>query len=354
MNAIRTTPPRPLDVTAIFPRLAPMARPAMRLHPRPGVPSVHESSAGGPLLWPADEPWPHCDKTHQGGEEALARLRLEQRIRANKAMHPDGDHPVPQHTPEEQAVLDRLNSEETWLDDSWLDAPVALLPVAQLYMRDIPILRPPVQTGADLLQVLWCPLEHFPEQHMPKTVAVIWRSAAAVTDILVTPPEAPVVTKGYVPEPCVLAPEQITEYPNLMELSKELQNQIRDGSIWQTKIAAVDSSYAPYPESFYHDHLSVAPGWKVGGWPQWGYTDPVPRDCSTCGTPMEPLLSVDSREWDSSTISWIPDEEQADASLNPCDPDLANPTTIQIADNHKLQIYFCPAAPEHPHMELMQ
>lgn len=52
-NAIRTTPPRLLDVTALFPRPAPPARTATRLRPRPGSPTSHDSSIGGPLLWPA-------------------------------------------------------------------------------------------------------------------------------------------------------------------------------------------------------------------------------------------------------------------------------------------------------------
>ncbi|MEU7403556.1 hypothetical protein [Streptomyces sp. NPDC044948] len=36
MNAIYTTPPRPFDITALFPRLAPLARTATRLHPTTG------------------------------------------------------------------------------------------------------------------------------------------------------------------------------------------------------------------------------------------------------------------------------------------------------------------------------
>ncbi|MFE0320049.1 hypothetical protein ACFW05_28780, partial [Streptomyces albogriseolus] len=43
----RTTPPRPFDVSALFPQLAPLARTATRLHPRPGSPSPHDSSVGG-------------------------------------------------------------------------------------------------------------------------------------------------------------------------------------------------------------------------------------------------------------------------------------------------------------------
>ncbi|MFE0276039.1 hypothetical protein ACFWZY_28695, partial [Streptomyces sp. NPDC058992] len=49
----RTTPPRPLDVTAQFPQLAPLARTATRLHPRPGSPSPHDSSVGGGARWTA-------------------------------------------------------------------------------------------------------------------------------------------------------------------------------------------------------------------------------------------------------------------------------------------------------------
>ncbi|MFF0001776.1 hypothetical protein [Streptomyces avermitilis] len=37
MNAIRTTPPQPLDITALFPQLTPLARTVTRLHPRPGA-----------------------------------------------------------------------------------------------------------------------------------------------------------------------------------------------------------------------------------------------------------------------------------------------------------------------------
>ncbi|MGW6482874.1 hypothetical protein ACWGDS_34270, partial [Streptomyces sp. NPDC055059] len=59
MNAIFTTPPRPFDVTALFPQLAPLARTATRLHPRPGSPTAHDSSVGGPLLWPAAGPLAH-------------------------------------------------------------------------------------------------------------------------------------------------------------------------------------------------------------------------------------------------------------------------------------------------------
>ncbi|QLE74709.1 hypothetical protein FGW37_26765 [Streptomyces rectiverticillatus] len=300
MNDIRTTPPRPADVATVFPQLAPLARPATRLHPRPGSPSPHDSSVGGPLLWPADEPWPYCEDESHG---ALA--------------------------------------------DEWNEGPVAMVPVVQLYVRDVPLLRPPGQ--ADLLQVLWCPFEHEPDYKPP--TALFWRSAAEVTDILAAPPEPSAVEyDGYVPEPCVVAPEQITEYPNYLDLRRELQQQLDDRSRWQA--AGVDNHYALAPHEFYWCELSVAPGWKVGGWPPWGLTDPVARFCAACGVGMVPLLTVASGEWDSSNHGWVPYEDQHLAALGT--GDVANPPAVQVSRGNHLQLYVCPESPDHPHTDLIQ
>jgi hypothetical protein len=43
-----TTPQRPFDVTALIPQLAPLARTATRLHPRPGSSTVHDSTEADP------------------------------------------------------------------------------------------------------------------------------------------------------------------------------------------------------------------------------------------------------------------------------------------------------------------
>ncbi|WP_257231724.1 hypothetical protein [Streptomyces sp. Rer75] len=392
MNVIRTTPPRPVDVPAVFPQLAPLARTATRLHPRPGSPSPQDSSVGGPLLWPADEPWPHCDGPHMWDQvnEILSPedVRLRRRIRAAVASRPHLDRRLPPsayYTPEERANAERIEAGRPWPE-----SPIAMLPVAQLYVRDIPLLRPPGQAEADLLQILWCPFDH---PIMPRT-ALFWRSAAAVTDILTTPPEPPTVQfSDYVLEPCLLDPERITEYPNPMELSKELREPLRDWSTWQAADAGVDSSYTPYPEEFYRNNLSVAPGWKVGGWASWGPTDPAPRFCPACDTEMDPLLTIATFEWDDSTRSWIPDEDcegqaparpsfthtrpeaqtmidllraagyvkvgrvpggQARATLRITDSVPRQPTAVQIGRSDRQQLYVCPTSPEHPHTELMQ
>lgn len=392
VHITRTTPPRPLDVSALFPQLAPLARTATRLHPHPGSPSARDSSVGGPLLWPAEEPWPHCEGPHEldGANPALspADLRLQRRIRA-AAQGRD-------LTPQERKTLRLIQPPTTYPSPRPslrpYDGAVAMLPLAQLYVRDVPDLCAP--DGADLLQVLWCPFDHPPMQFMPRTV-LFWRSAAAVTDVFAAPPEPPVVQfDGYLPEPCLLAPEQITEYPVSPELSKDVRVQLGDWSRWQAAGEAVDSRYASYPEEFYDVDLSVAPGWKVGGWAAWGYTDPRPQSCPACDTTMVPLLTIATYEWDASTRSWIPEEDRDERepispSSTPVRPEgqavidilrargievhdrgrvprearvaplgtapvPRQPTAVQIASGHKQQLYVCPTSPEHPHTELMQ
>lgn len=355
MGFVRTTPPRPVDVAAAFPELAPLARAAIRLHPRAGSPSVFESSVGGPLLWPAEEPWPHCESTHRGSGvcQSPAEVRLKRRVRARLHHDPHG----PGYTPEEEAIkerndavfMERLEAGPPWPAES----PVPMLPVAQLYLRDIPLLRPPGQ--ADLLQVLWCPYDH--EPHAKPSTALFWRSAVGVGDVLAVPPE-PYETDwaGYVPEPCLLAPEQIPEYPNSLDLSAELRQLLGDWSRWQAAGVGVDSSYADYPVEFYDGELADAPGWKVGGWPPWGRTDPYPRFCAVCDVQMVPLLTIASFEWDSGTRGWAPYEDRAAAfaTSHVASQDPAQPTAVEVGSTDNLQLYVCPASPEHPHTDLIQ
>ena len=217
-----------------------------------------------------------------------------------------------------------------------------MLPVAQLYARDLPLpVSPP---GADLLQVLWCPFDHPAD---PRT-ALRWRSTATVTDVLDAPPEPPVIrSQDYLPEPCLLAPEQVMEYPRLLELDKELQQQLADPSRWGV-------SCSTDPEEFYQNELSTAPGWKTGGWTGWGLSDPVPQLCPECGTEQVPLLTIAPFEWDHGSKSWAPEEERTNPTplLRGTEP--ANFTLIMIARGYDLQLHACPADPSHPHIELVQ
>ncbi|MEU4872051.1 hypothetical protein [Streptomyces sp. NPDC021608] len=343
-----TTPARPFDVTALFPELAPWARTATRLHPRPGAPTVHDSSVGGPLLWPADEPWPYCDEPHDSRVAPVVHapddIRLLRRVRAASAERLRRDPGAARWTPEEQEALERIGAGRPWFDGR-----IPLLPVAQLHARDVPFPRP---SGADLLQVLWCPFDHAEGAH-PRT-ALVRRSAAAVADVLDAPPEPPVVQRdSYLPQPCLLAPEQVTEFPNPRELDDDLRDRLADGSRWGAIDPARYSAYADDPGELYLGALSTAPGWKTGGWTAWDATDPVDRPCPACGAGTVPLLTVASSEWDGISRSWIPREEPASPAPPPLGARDGAFTLIDIAGGCDLQLYACPADPSHPHVELV-
>lgn len=177
--------------------------------------------------------------------------------------------------------------------------------------------------------MLWCPFDHG-EQNMPRT-ELLWQSATEVTDILTPTPEPDAVQYGdYLPEPCHVDPEQIVEYPAAAELDEELRRRVTEWSTRQTAGAGPGGLYDGAQELFYHHELSLAPGWKAGGWAPWSVTDPHPQYCTVCRSRMEPMLTVASYEWQPDGPSWIPYEDRAAAALPTVYPTLANPTRINL------------------------
>ncbi|MCX5126098.1 hypothetical protein OG898_16690 [Streptomyces sp. NBC_00193] len=190
--------------------------PVTLLTPVPGSPGPGDSSIGGPLLWPADDPWPRCfmpDERDRSGRNACA-----------------------------------------------------LVPVVQLYRRDVP--GGWWHGDTDLFQVLWCPNEHVgpsmagqPEQgpllHME------WRRVAETEGRGQLTPVAPVRSESWlVPRACLIGIEE-----------------------------AVEPARAP---------ISRPGVWKAGGGPRWRTPDGdecVCGDCFTCANcyaPMDLLLTVSS------------------------------------------------------------
>ncbi|KOG31277.1 hypothetical protein [Streptomyces resistomycificus] len=328
----RTTPPRPLDVTAHFPELAPLARTAVRLHPRPGVPTAADSSIGGPLLWPAREPWPTCpDHTARQYGHAPEDLRHYRRILGGAWDRPR-EEGADLLTPHERTLVDRLG-QARWIP---LDGPLPLLPVAQLHASDVPGLPRP--DGTDLLQVLWCAFDH--GEQMPRA-ELRWRAATEVVDPLPAgaAPRPPVVERdSYLPEPCVLHPETVTEHPAPHELPEELADRIE---AWEEGCGLV-----------YQYDLGVAPGCKVGGHAPWSHTDPFPMSCPECRAAVRPLLTLDSSEWDGGSLSWRPVEDGG--HRGPMFRGPAQATRLRIGRDHALQLYVCTTSYGHPHLQNIQ
>ncbi|MER5631349.1 hypothetical protein [Streptomyces nitrosporeus] len=352
----RTTPPRPLDVEAAFPALAAHRRTATRLHPRRGSPTMQESSVAGPLLWPADDPWPVCTAVHQKNRgHLLSDVRLRRRIQEAARGR--------EYTEEEQRLLDGMaqRGHRPGLRD---DDPLPMLAVAQLYVREVPDLAGP--EGHDLLQVFWCPFEVHGDD---RTVEVVlkWRRSTDVGAVLTPQPEPPVAGRAEcVPTMCVVHPERVVEHEYLGLLDEELQEGIAE---WEEGLldeneddgegVSSPGSYATYAEYEaamaetrageqeeidYMSDLSIAPGWKVGGFASWHLTDPAPVDCGVCGAAMPPLLTIDKWECDGTSRSWLPVEDR-DAED---DPSIIDPTDVHLGRG-LMRVHTCPTDPAHPH-----
>ncbi|MFH9438902.1 hypothetical protein, partial [Streptomyces rochei] len=254
----RTTPSRPLDITAVFPELAGLTRMATRLHPTPGTPTVHDSSVGGPLLWPADEPWPEDESGYPPVKplQTLADVHQERALLTQAWARPRGAQENLLSAQESETV-ERLRAGH---DPALLPTgPQPLIPLVQLYARDVPAL--PFPEGADLLQVLWAPGSGI--EGCSANVQLRWRRASDVQEVLRTPPEpAYVECDDHVPEPCLLQPESVQEFPPGHLLDQALKKRVYD--------------WCEQKSVSYQSDLSVAPGWKAGGWPApFTFRDPA-------------------------------------------------------------------------------
>lgn len=281
-----TTRPPIVNVTEAIPALAAHARTAVRLHPRRGNPGPRDSSIGGPLWWPIDEPWPLCDRPH--GPERSA------------------------------------------------GAPIAMVPVAQIYATDVPAY--PFPQGSDLLQILWCPIHggYGPDE----TISVRWRHAADVSAVFAAPPVPHMVEESLIPVPCVLDPEPITEYPYAEELPREIA-------------VAIDDWEAGYPA--YQYGLSIASGCKLGGGMAFNVTDMgEPPECGRCGAPAHLILQLDSSEWggesdhDGGPPRWRPVEDaDLDASTDAYRA-AREPTGLRVGRYSHGGFFGCSADHRHP------
>jgi hypothetical protein len=130
-----------------------------------------------------------------------------------------------------------------------------------------------------------------------------WRCSADVTRPLEVAPEPPVLNEDHLPIPCVVHPEQVREYQYGGLLPEELDARIEE---WEVKEGNSGLSY--------QSDLSLAPGWKVGGFANWSLTDPQAMDCTECGRAMTLLFTAASYEWGGRDSSWQAVEEPAQAT----------------------------------------
>lgn len=223
-----------MDMADLIPELAPLALRTTVLAPAAGSPGVRDSSAGGPLLWPAGEGWPHCEQ--------------------------------PRH----------------WLPPAYGTSlgRVPMVPVLQLFARDVPELEFP--PGKDVLQLAWCTLNHPEEPQQTVLPRLYWRTEAEVLaeGVLL---DVPVPQEGecdeeFRPERCAVFPTALVEYPN-WDMPKDVDALIRP------RIEEAERQL----DAYYTD-LACALRTKVGGYPPWNQPPNWPH-CDR-GHRMQHLLSI--------------------------------------------------------------
>jgi hypothetical protein len=166
------------------------------------------------------------------------------------------------------------------------------IPVLQVRSEDVPIIDFPL--GTDLLQILWCPNDHIEHVYCPE-LSIFWRKRTALKIFASSRLSIKTEYPEYLPNECRLNPEMVQEYPSAWSLSG---SQIAELDRWQNRGSII-----------YQYSLSVAPGFKMGGYPSW-VQDPRVPVCS-CGRDMDYLLTIASAEFDGGTYErWLPKSER--------------------------------------------
>ncbi len=330
----RTTPPAGDDLTALFPGIGAYAAAATRLHPRRGRPQRRRSHVGGPLWWPAGEPWPTCAAEHVVPTQTPVPPALLARLRAARHTRNWADsvavlHELASDIPGFSGV-DRRDGTAHGQVSRPEPEPTPLVAVAQLRAADVPTLEPP--PGTDLLQVLWCPNDHDVDGGLAPVATLRWRAESTLPASAGEPAPKPAVSEArYLPHPCVLEPERVVEYP-----------------WWQDLPAAIGYPVHAWDDEHggrYHRQLATAPGWKVGGWPAWPTTDAVALLCTGCGGRMTHLLQIDSGEW-GDPARWQPLEERGLRPGTAAHTAATEPTGVIVGQCGMYRIFRCPACPD--------
>ena len=260
---------RPTDGGREIPWIDEWARPVVELNPVPGEPAATDSHIGGPMLWPADEPWPYCaGATHEGSLDIPAERSKGLRV--------------------------------------------PFVSAVQLYRRDFPELPFPEDT--DVLQVFLCTLTH--DEIWGPDLRLVWRNSALVTSTIDEVPKPELQEPDFAPAARVLKPSRETEYPTLDDLPETL----------------IESMQAPREDygEFFDTWPNPWTGSKIGGWTYWWQT--APWDdllCPECGEMRRQTLALGTHEPSDEHVGWV---FGRDGILNVflCPRDVRHPFKVHI------------------------
>lgn len=293
---MKHTPPPIVDLSSVIPSLRPLARKAIRLHPRAGSAKPESSSAGAEIAWPRDEVWPTCE-----------------------------EHGCP------------------------------YIPVMEIWQRDVPGFQ--FRDGSDILQVLWCPHDHKTMEPLYGPASLLfWRKAADINN-RIAPPHVESANPDYLPQPCVFYPEEVTEYPCYLSLQADhpsIVDAISSSDELAAAVRRMDEPLVRDSLELYLGMLAVAEGTKLGGYPDWQDSDETPN--CICGEEMDFLFVVSSSEYSGTSWKrWCPEEDQHVIGAELAERlAVQSPLGVMLGDAGTMDYFVCRACDHWPFTAVLQ
>ncbi|WP_377273805.1 hypothetical protein [Peterkaempfera sp. SMS 1(5)a] len=202
----------------------------------------------------------------------------------------------------------------------------------QLRRDDFPEVTFPV--NCNLLQVLWCPRLHDIQystgfDYAGPWVRLVWRDGGEeAAGTFAGPSRAGAeVEDTYLPRPCSISPERVIEYSDMEALPPALIDELE--------------KLFPKEGAEYQYGLSVARGWKVGGWPSWHSTDLQELRCEECSARVRLLLKFDSAEWDGGSDRWRPLVSGDDGAESEAPDEWEEPTGVLLGHWGEMRVFVC-------------
>lgn len=300
------------DIPTLFPAMASHSRSTTLLNWLPARPEPHESSLGGPILWPVDELWPTCAFRHGH----IAEI---------------GD-PVESHPGSGQMVTRSAFVEK---DESG-EPEAHLVAVLQLRADDVPALRFPA--GRDLMQLLWCPAVHI-EGGIPAP-RLYWRDSTSIGETLDGHPPVRQSQAVYLPYPCVPVSETLRDFPHPADLPAE---------VWEEVFGCAEDPEEA--EQAYQDLLTDRWSDKAGGYPYCAQEAFQPL-CASCGGQMDLMVQLFSQRRFKDEVL-IQADTLAAAGIDPSA--LPDPgTSISFGRMERMAVFACSTCPDLPTVHNIQ
>lgn len=215
--------------------------------------------------------------------------------------------------------------------------------VVQLLKQDYPDL--PFPDGRDVFQLTWCPIDHgvgLPE------VRVRWRTRENLPPTRAANPAHRWPEYDYVPQPCRLYADKITEYPSWDDegMDEDMRQRIARSTTLLDDMKRTGATTDDDALEYFFEWFGPYHGTKLFGHPAWIQAPETPT-CNSCGERTQLLLSIQSYE------PWRHDKRHRQPSgLRHGTP--GGTTALMIGDAGCAYVFNCRTCPDLPIVALMQ